>query len=234
VFVSQEARIIFVHIWKTGGTSIAAALKANFGPANDVREYGGATRYLPWRRMRNRHVRLGKHAFAIDIRDRLGGDFNSYYSFAFVRNPWDWLVSWYNFVRNTTISPDTGLSWRHHLNLIVGPMDFDQFVRWVTLEDGLLNAEARQQSSFAGRSPVLQRDWVSDLQGNLLVDFVGKFEALETDFSRVAASIGRPELQLQHLNPGKRGSYRDYYSPAAKAAVARYFEPDLDTFGYSF
>lgn len=233
MIVDFERRFAFVHPWKTGGTSVARAL-------------GGERRgpQTPWQRalafveraggrVIGRPV-LGKHAAAVDIRARIGAArFDGLYSFGFVRNPWDWLVSWHTFVRETRVSPDTGRAWTHHLRAELAHLDFPQFVRWVE-RGGLTRAGGRRRSSFSREPKVLQLDWFSDHDGQLLVDFVGRFEALADDFATACAAIGLEGYRLPHVNKSEHRTYQSYYTPETRDAVGAHFERDIQTFGYRF
>lgn len=76
--ISDEYRFIFVHINKTGGTSIEKV----FEPQADQQDL----RY--------------KHQPAAFYKERFPYRFRDYFKFSFVRNPWDWLVSRYHWSRD--------------------------------------------------------------------------------------------------------------------------------------
>jgi hypothetical protein len=78
VLISTEPRLLFVHVQKTGGTTIRQLLE----------------RHLPGVR-----PFLGTHDHARWARSALGNAYASYFSFALVRNPWERLVSWYSMIR---------------------------------------------------------------------------------------------------------------------------------------
>jgi hypothetical protein len=72
--IVHEKRLIFIHIQKTGGDSICTAV-------------GTPTIYPE------------KHFCAHELRELYGTDvWQSYFKFAFVRNPWDRLVSWWSMI----------------------------------------------------------------------------------------------------------------------------------------
>ena len=71
MFVSHAQKLAFIHVRKTGGHSLRPMLKQ----VTDMRNEG------PY------------HETAPEARRRLGAAFDDYHSFAFVRNPWDRLVS---------------------------------------------------------------------------------------------------------------------------------------------
>src|SRR5690606_31840448 len=128
----------------------------------------------------------------------------TYYSFAVVRHPYDWLFSLYKFIRFSNVSPDSGEVFRHVLRTEVEKMSFSDFVNWVTEEDGLLTLPSRRSSIFSVKTPVLQKDWVSDLDGNLLVDKVCKFEKLSEDFRLVIRHFGIDVGELTSRNQSRK------------------------------
>jgi len=76
--ISGKYRIIFVHLRKTGGESISAAIAS----AAD-KKCGN----------------LYKHMTASRIMEKFPKKWNKYYKFCFVRNPWDLAVSFYFHLR---------------------------------------------------------------------------------------------------------------------------------------
>ncbi|NES08461.1 MAG: sulfotransferase family protein [Okeania sp. SIO2F4] len=76
----HKHKFIFVDAQKTAGQSLTETLKKNVPDLEKL-------------------VTKQKHGSAITGRDILGVDkWNEYYKFAFVRNPWDRLVSWYSMI----------------------------------------------------------------------------------------------------------------------------------------
>lgn len=91
--------------------------------------------------------------------------FDSYFSFAFVRNPWDWQVSLYTFM----------LKNKNHYqhNLAKSFSGFTEYIEW----------RCREDVRF-------QRDFVFSKDGKQLVNFIGRFENLEKDFNYICSQIG--------------------------------------------
>ncbi len=80
-----------------------------------------------------------------------------------------------------------------------------------------------------------QVDYVTNRQGRLLVDFVGRFERLEADVAAVFAEIGLGEPELPHKNRSKRrGHYSAFYTPETEEIVRERFNRDIEYFGYEF
>ena len=102
MILSPGRKYVFVHIPKTGGTSMALALEAR-ARADDIML--GDTPKASRRRKRLRNVktrgRLWKHSSLADIEGLLPDtQLRSLYAFTLVRNPWDRVVSLYHWLRN--------------------------------------------------------------------------------------------------------------------------------------
>ncbi|MES9968950.1 MAG: sulfotransferase family 2 domain-containing protein, partial [Candidatus Thiodiazotropha sp.] len=143
--------------------------------------------------------------------------FNDLFKFAIVRNPWDLQVSSYHHIR------------RERPHLIAHLNDFEQFMRWK------LDAE-RPYQYHVDTSIQSQLDYLIDLQGNILVDFIGHYETLGRDFNEITQRIGVKHLQLPHKRKATdRGKdYRSYYSDELAALVGDHFRKDIEVLGYSF
>ena len=178
----------FVHINKTGGTSVVRALGMRF-----------------------------QHLTAQELREKLGDDrWESRYTFAFVRNPWDRAVSLYHFRVKTN---QTGLG--------EDPVPFPEWVRLCFRDRD--PAYRNKPKMFAQ-----QKEWLVGPSGEVDVDFVGRFERLSEDFGHVAKAIGRPGVSLPHLKASSRGDYRQYYDADAVAVIGDAFADDVATWGYTF
>ena len=93
----QKQEVIFIHIPKTGGSSISKALRQcqNFEKVPSVQTYS-------WENF-SRKIRgipkPARHPYASQIKSIMTAKrWNSSFSFAFVRNPWDLMVSTYMFL----------------------------------------------------------------------------------------------------------------------------------------
>jgi hypothetical protein len=144
-----------------------------------------------------------------DVVNLLGYDrLRQYFSFAFVRNPWDWQVSLYLFVRRRA---------PHRQHSELSKLDtFDEYIRWRCSED-----------------VHFQRDFIFASDGTQLVNFIGRYESLDKDFKSVCDRIGI-QSSLPRLNVSKERPYQDYYTPETVELVRRTFSADIDLFGYDF
>jgi hypothetical protein len=106
---------------------------------------------------------------------------------------------------------------------------FDQFIRWKL-------DPTRPYQFHVDTSIELQSDYVIDLHGKVLVDFIGRYENLADDFVEACRRIGVPPPGLLHKRQAtdRKKDYRSYYSDELAELVAKHFEPDIRIFGYKF
>ena len=84
------------------------------------------------------------------------------------------------------------------------------------------------------RRDAYQLDLLTDRDGEVCLDFVGRFENLADDFAEACRRIGVEVEPLQHLNPSQRSDYRGYFSADTAELVARHWAAEIEAFGYRF
>jgi hypothetical protein len=156
------------------------------------------------------------------------------FTFAFVRNPWDRLVScWSDKIRdpNRTDREYVNGVYRDFLvdrGTFWGGMDFRDFVHAIlSTPDSDSDIHVRSQSWFfreAGVGP----------EGI----FVGRFEQLSSDWAEVCESV-QQAIHLPHLNyasprPQPRGNYVNSYDAELRRLVAVRYAEDTELFRYRF
>lgn len=156
--------------------------------------------------------------------------YKGYLRFAFVRNPWDRLVSCYTQKIASRELTREEASKRGTTRALVDAglfqegMSFGQFVRAVAqIPDERANRHFRSQFSF-----------LTDRHGESMVDRFGRFENLSADFAQIMDELGLPEVRLPHKKPTKRRDYRDYYDAELRELVSRRYRQDIDAFEYEF
>jgi len=169
--ISHAHRCVFVHVPKTAGQSIEHVFLDLLG--------------LSWRQRAplllryNARPELGPprlaHLRAADY-VRCGhlseSQFAGYFKFSFVRNPWDRAVSFYKYIGRPA------------------ECSFKRFAL-----ERLPNALWRSMYWFVRP----QAEFLYD-EGGLVVDFVGRFENLQSDFREVCSRLGLPESRLPVVN----------------------------------
>jgi hypothetical protein len=230
MIISHEHKFIFLKTKKTAGTSIELALSGMCGPEDiipPITETDEALR-VPGSKPRNWVVHnwwqsprpllkrgwfksvpqdygFYNHMSASEARALLNDDniWNSYFKFAFDRNPWDRQVSAYHF------------RFRNKDN----PPPFGEYVK-------------------SDKRARLNNYEIYSLDGEVCVDFLGRFEALEQDFKRALAQIGlRYDRSLPRAKSGIRKSathYRDFYSEETRDLVANWYQREIALLDYEF
>ncbi len=156
------------------------------------------------------------HAKAREAKKELPADmFDNYFKFAFVRNPWDWQVSVYHFILREPTSST------HEAVKACG--SFTNYLEWVV----------KTPAPYPKGITKLQSDMIVDDSGQLLVDFLGHYESLETDFDIIRQKLGI-EDHLPHVNKSQHSNYREYYDDHTRNLVAEHFRQDIELFGYEF
>lgn len=154
------------------------------------------------------------------------------FSFTFVRNPWDRLVSCYrDKIRGevpdfTSFDRARGVAYcLARFDAFRPGMSFREFVNAVVdIRDDEADEHFRSQHTF-----------VTNLTGEVAVDFVGRFETLERDFQRVCQMRGLPQLTLPRVQAAKTPRrYTDFYTEETRSIVANRFRKDVVLFSYEF
>ena len=209
--VSHKHKFLFIHIPKTAGISIASTLDPYSDHPRDKLlnrllskidinvNWVGPTLALKYGRGHST-ARQMKIMFPRSV-------FEQYYKFAFVRNPWDLMVSYYHYLQSRP---------KHHRNRKVQDMGFKEYLQY----------EIK-------RNKINQSKFVTDSKGNLIVDYIGHFETLQDDFGKICTHIGI-DAKLGHRNKSDHKDYRDYYDEETKQMVAEHWKEDIERFGYTF
>jgi hypothetical protein len=217
MLLSLKYNFLFVHIAKTGGTSVRDALSRHSwkDPYRVPQFVCSRLSALTGHRI---GAKFPRHAKAVAAQEMLPrATFQDLFKFTIVRNPWDLQVSSYHHIN------------RERPDLVAHIKDFDGFLRWKF-------DPARPPQYHADMSTELQSDYVIDLHGNTIVDFIGRYESLLSDFETICSRIGIPCPQLPHLRraDNRKKDYRSYFDDSSAALVAEHYRPDIERFGYRY
>lgn len=200
--ISHKYKCIFIHIPKTGGTSIEKT-----SLFDDQRE--------------RTNQDVGGHANAMKFKDTFSKEFNSYFKFAFVRNPWDRLVSAFFYLSNFGSSEgdrEAAVKYIEKYN-----KNFHAFCCDFVKEENI--------NTIVHLKP--QHSFICDDRDNIVVDFVGKLENIEQDFKFVCNKLGYP-CTLKHMRNSKHNYYTKYYTDETKEIVERVYQKDIELFRYKY
>lgn len=227
--LSHETESIYIHIPRAAGTSLIRALGGRETP--DCSHYHDSLadqRFAP----PPPHLRAYDYVRYGHVTPE---QYDRYFKYSFVRNPWDRLVSEYKYRRNAS------------------RFSFREFV---------LSHFPRPSWTDEYCHVIPQVDFLCDEDGQMLVDFVGRFESLPEDFKVICSRLGLEPRALPRLNRSrsvfrrdvgplevaanirdllsptrKRNtfeSYTDYYDEETRQFVADFYRRDVETFGYEF
>lgn len=214
MIISHGRKYMFVHIPKTGGTSLALALEDK-AMKDDV--LIGDTPKAKKRRKRVKDVqtsgRLWKHSKLVDVYGLVDqAQMEEYFVFTLVRNPWDRMVSYYHWLQDQNFD--------HPHVTLAKEVEFSSF-----LNAGLTQAMMRNDGAAR---------YVSDRDGVDRCDLYLRLEHLAQDVEVLEDAIGVRLGMVPHANKSERGAYQGYYSEADRALVGDAFAADIERFGYGF
>lgn len=210
--VCESNKYIYVSGGKCATTSINNTLRA-------IRGFKG---YEPAHIDADLWKRYNKHLPAKKIKDLIGNDiWNEYFKFTFIRNTYSWVVSSFFFMVK--------------IGMLKGP------------EDGLMTMENFQQvvdyyKSSVGRRyddsyPIRsQKVFISDNEGKIIVDWIGRYESLKDDFATLCQKIKIPSIPLSVINTSHNDKvhWKDQYrkNSEAKDFVYNNWKIDIDYFKF--
>ncbi|MGD8384206.1 MAG: sulfotransferase family 2 domain-containing protein [Lysobacterales bacterium] len=208
MLISDSHEFIFPQVRKTASSSMQQILRPLCipPPSGLLARLKSRTR-LEW----DYHAyKFPLHADILSAKRRMpSAQFERYFKFAFVRNPWERLVSEYEYILN---QPDHG---RHRRVRAMGT-----FADFIHLQ--------------ISRSDAYQINMLCDSSNKLLVDFLGRFERLDDDWASVCRQIGIPHRPLPHRNATARRPLGEYYDDDSIALVARHWATEIEMFGYRY
>lgn len=211
--VSDSAKVLFVHVQKTGGSTIDVVFDDEVTDSRRV--------------LRRNGTPLPRHSTYARLL-RAEPELADYWSFGFVRNPWSRMVSWYSMYHHLFERRDAGAQ--------------DVIDRFAAQPDVWLPFEpyAYDFGEFVFGAPSIPRvgrtqvEMLTRADGSL-VDFVGRTESFAHDLGVVRERLGLPPAQAHpHRNKSSHGHYSDYYTPETRAHVAEVYAADVEAFGYAF
>jgi hypothetical protein len=241
MIVSHSKKLVILAPWKTASQTIRERLghydESNYGA---FFEFNHALK-----RVVHQHLTYADYLALPEA--RLG-----YRTAAFVRNPYDRAYSgfrqlWKDATSQSSAeaSPHFKPEWVRSLvmhqiadnfaQLCEAGFDFD---RWIQSVEPWQVFEAGRNTSF----PLHPNHYWTHYDGRLAVDFVGKVETFEHDFSRLCSEFQLESRGLSNANVdagpdefrGDQYGYRyvQRIGPMARARIADLFADDLDLFGY--
>lgn len=206
--IDQSLKFIYIHIPKCAGTSIYKSLDPGIDDIN-LTKHGG------WDSENNIYR---QHATYTQIKEFYCPNIHDYYTFTFVRNPWSRILSDYFWMQR-------------ELKVV------DSFKNFILQKNNFNIPELKYphiNSCGRGDHLIPQSDFILNSEGEQMVNFIGKFESIQTDYNIVCHKIGIATRELPHKNKTKHKHYTEYYDDETKQIVAEKYAKDIELFGYKF
>ena len=221
--ISHKHKFVFIHSPKTAGTSIRKLFcyspyfnkELIIGNWHNITEEQYTESPLISRDIRTHTSALiGKEFF-----EKNGWDWNSYFKFGFIRNPWDRMMSSYRYLIENIKN-------RKNPN----PRNVEIYE---TFHDRPIKDFVMERSGDAALN------YLCDKNGNLMVDYVGKFENLRGDVKEIIARINPNtkdcQWNLPHTNETKKTQhYSAFYDNESKERVRSVCWKTIELGNYEF
>jgi len=147
--------------------------------------------------------------------------FNNAFKFAFVRNPFDWLLSTYFYIKCAK---------GHKFHDRISKMNLYQFLNWYIFV-------ARYMDRPFGSNKYLHlKNFLTDEYGNVIIDYIGQIEKFQEGIDHVLSTLDmkHQNVEVVNKNPNRKAEWKEYYDPRCRKIVETYFGEDLEFFGYNF
>jgi len=185
---------VFVHVPKTGGMSVQHWLLENT----------------------NATLAKAKKHRSLQQLEQTYGKFN--YSFAVVRNPWDWCVSWYFFSKERAE------------RRLKNPDPVQKGKRNIEYNKQVLENFSKGFEYFTEHT--LLKEQYTKVQG---VTTILKLENINEDIKIIKDKFKiKGELPYVNRSTTREKNYRQYYTDRSKDIIAKKFANDISMFGYEF
>lgn len=194
----RERKCIFIHIPKNGGTSVCEGLSLDRSLHYTYRHY--------------------ENSFP--------EEWDTYFKFTIIRNPWTRLVSCYEYAKqdisywHNNIKP-TAKTPPHPDHELIKRMSFKEVVRLLYRD---IHKHYPNVLRHAGWLP--QMHWVKK-NDNIIVDKMYKIE----DLGKLEKKF---DIKLQVVNKTPKVNFRSYYDDETLEMVNHIYEDDIQTLRYSY
>ena len=205
MIISHKHRFVFVAVPKVASQSIRLAFRPFLADGDEEQATLFDKLYST-----DPHMAAKGHGHftASELKEHLGpGVWNSYFTFGFVRNPWERFASWAQF------------------RLAKDP----NFYRFPTLFMKAAIVSGRAEKDLWAKP---QTDFLCGENNELLVDYVGKLETTTEALENISAAIGLPVSGISRLNTGQQHSYWSWFDSELISMVGTLYQPDIQLFAY--
>ena len=212
--ISHKHKCIFIHIPKCAGSSITNFFFPDFEFNIFKPNYEVLFGWCPKRKIHLQHA-TAKQMLETGLVTK--EQWNKYYKFTFVRNPWDRAYSDYLWMQK-------------ELNVIGSFRDF-------LMKKGIFYKYLTDDSNIKYRGDHLlrQTDYF-DFTGKLKVDFIGRFEDFSNDINEILSALNIDKTFNFYINKSnnRQEHYSKFYNFKNKKCVSKIYEKDISLLNYKF
>jgi hypothetical protein len=216
--IFPESGIIYVHIPKTGGTSIRKLL-VNL-KNNDVLD-SDKKKYYYSEELKRRKI-SSIHGKARDYLEFIEQDlWSKSLKFASVRNPWDLMVSSYHW----WLQNGNKFNRLKNMYLDISKMNFEEYLK------------SSYGTNMINECVGNIEDWFLDKDKNMMLDGLVRLEHFENDFLKLIQKSNKKIYNFSDLpkeNVTKRKEYQFYYNNHTSLLVEERFKFLIDYCGYKY
>ena len=218
--ISHKKKFIFLSKPKCASVSVRAMLE----PYSDI--FSGEE--YPF----HHHVKafeLFEHFKEMDW------NWDDYYKFITIRNPWEMIVSYYNFFK-----PDIngtyffmGKAGNYNPKKLIKFNDWVKSPRtWHYMK--YENGEFKRDVWTRDFSSLTANDYILGVNGEVLVDYIVRVENIEEDLAPVFDKLGIPFYTPPVHNVYEHKPYQQYYNKESKKIIEEQFYLDIEIGNYKF
>jgi hypothetical protein len=151
-------------------------------------------------------------------------EWNDYLSLTTIRNPWDRVVSIYQYSKKQTNS-----IWN---KLYLKTNSFDRFVE--ALPDFLNEVVYAGGHLKAGQRGISISEFGFSQGGDRLINHIIPIEQIDKKLPEILNELGLPAIEVPRVNGTVRGTYHEYYTNVTQEIVSEIFREDIELGKYFF
>jgi hypothetical protein len=210
--INHDKKALFIHIPKTGGSYISEILQKHYGFKNyylqrpDHKNFCLGKDNSVDKHENKTHGTLMYYKTSKQLNKIMGMDeykWNSYYIFSFIRNPYDRIISGWNYCNKYNIPFD------NYLNINLNSYDYWHVL--MSQSRHLINNNGKINVNFIGKFENIENDLKTVLNN------IGIYNVNHNPFKK---------------NSKKHDNYKKYYDQYTLEKVNIIIKEDLDNFDY--
>lgn len=218
---SDKHKFIFIHIPKNAGSTFVQ----NYTDGKRIKRFEILNEELGY----DRDPVYGNHMTYQIIKNLVDHnsvtlDYDNYFKFCVVRNPWERMVSLYQHRMrkiDKTFQGKPRNSAQDKEDLLKG------FNHW------LLHTR-HVSDTVLTKTPQLH--WITDANGNIIADKIINIQNYDEELDMILKRLKVPRQKRKDFNRSKKdsSSYHEVYSEESKKHIEKYFASDIKEFGFTF